>query len=202
MRVEQYIKNYSMSKNDIEHFKHVENISLKLYSELIKIFPTNPILKIQNAQKLISYSALLHDIGAFLEYKTQKPHNKAGCKLILENKIDDLCEEETKIVALCIRYHRGAKPKEGKHKLFQSLNNEDKNKVRVISSIIRISDALDSNHTQSVENIHLTYDFKQSLLILNPCNNIIYHRGVYEFFNKTKTLVEDVFKVKICLQND
>lgn len=202
MKVEQYIKNYCTSKNNIEHSKHVEFLSLELYARLKKIFPHNKNLQFENAEKLISYSALLHDIGAFLEYKTQKPHNKAGCKLVLENKIDGLNEREVKVAALCIRYHRGSKPKEHKHRLFCSLDEGDKNKVRVISSILRIADALDSCHSQSVENILLTYDFRQNTLILDPGINIIFNKGMYEVFNKKKALFEDVFKVKVCLKND
>ena len=202
MSDEEYIKNYLNSKGAIEHSKHVEFLSLKIYNELKKIFPHKKILQFENAQKLISYSALLHDIGTFLEYKTLKAHNKAGCKLVLENKIDGLSENETKTVALCIRYHRGSKPKEHKHKLFQELEQKDKNKVRVISAILRIADALDSNHMQNVENILLTYDFTCSALILDPCINIMFNKGVYEVFNKKKTLFEDVFEFKICLQNE
>lgn len=202
MKIEEYIKNYLNSKGAIEHSKHVEFLSLKIYNELKKIFPHKKILQFENAQKLISYSALLHDIGTFLEYKTLKAHNKAGCKLVLENKIDGLSENETKTVALCIRYHRGSKPKEHKHKLFQELEQKDKNKVRVISAILRIADALDSNHMQNVENILLTYDFTCSALILDPCINIMFNKGVYEVFNKKKTLFEDVFEFKICLQNE
>ena len=202
MRVEEYIKNYLTSKTAIEHSKHTQILSLKIYHELRKIFPKEPLLEISNAEKLISYSALLHDIGAFLENSSIKAHNKTGAKLILENKIDDLDENETKIVALCVRYHRGSKPKKHKHKLFSKLNEKDKNTTRVISSIIRIADALDCNHIQNIENIIPVYDFDNRALILNPGINIMFNKGIYEVFNKKKTLFEDVFKIKICLEND
>ena len=66
MKIEDYIKNYITSKDELEHANYVSNLSLKLYSELNKIFPENQFLKFDNAQTLISYSALLHDVGNFL----------------------------------------------------------------------------------------------------------------------------------------
>ena len=202
MKVEEYIKNYLTSKNALEHSKHTQKLSLQFYCELKKIFPKEPLLEFDNAKKLVSYSALLHDIGTFLENSSGRAHNKAGAKLILENKIDDLDENETKIVALCVRYHRGSKPKEHKHKLFSKLSEKDKNITRVISSIIRIADALDCNHIQNIENFIPAYDISNRALILNTDVNIMFNKGIYEVFNKKKTLFEDVFKIKICLGND
>ena len=202
MKVEEYLKNYLPSKKDLEHAKYVEQISLKIYRDLLKIFPNNSLLYFKNAEKLISYSALLHDIGAFLSTSLFKAHNKIGAKLILENKIDDLSNEEVIITALCVRYHRGSKPKEYKHKKFNALSEKNKNIVKVISSIIRLADSLDFSHMQNAQNIILAYDFANSLLTLNPKINIIFNKGIKGAFNKKKTLFEDVFKVKICLKND
>lgn len=203
MKTEEYIKNYIKSKSDLEHSLHVEKICLELFHQLQKIFPNNKYLYFKNADKLISYSAKLHDIGSFLENKSIfKPHNKTGAKLVLENGIDDLDDTELKIVALSIRHHRGSKPKEGKHKLYSSLEQKDKNAVLFISSIIRMADALDKNHFQTAENILLTYDFDHFTLTLNSGINIMFNVGVERVFNKKKTLFEELFKVKICLKND
>ncbi len=202
MKIEEYIKNYLTSKKDLAHARYVQTVSLKLYFELKKIFPDNPLLDFENHQKLISYSALLHDIGAVFSISLLKPHNKVGAKLILENKIDNLEDLQTKIIALCVRYHRGSKPKENKHRMFSTLNEKNRNIVRVISSIIRLADSLDCNHLQNAQNILLTYDFNKCALTLNPQVNIIFNRGIKRVFNKKKALFEEVFKTKISLKND
>ncbi len=202
MKIEEYLRNYLNSKNDFYHAQQVERLSLEIYSKLKRIFPQNHLLNFQNAQTLISNSALLHDIGTFLSISLFKPHNKVGAKLILENKIDNLNDKETKIIALCVRYHRGSKPKEYKHKLFKTLDEKDKNTVKVISSILRLADSLDSNHLQNIQNIILTYDFNQSALTLNPCINIMFNRGIKRVFDKKKALFEEVFKTNIYLKND
>lgn len=201
MKLEEFLKNYLTSKNDLEHATHTKDMSLEIYSNLKKIFPNNHILDFENAEKLISYSALLHDIGTNLSISLLKPHNKIGAKLILENKIDDLTIEQTKIVALSVRYHRGSKPKE-KHRLFGSLNQKDKNTVKVVSSILRLADSLDCNHLQSAQNIVLMYDFNKAVLTLNPQVNIIFNKGIKRVFDKKKALFEEVFKTKIYLEND
>lgn len=203
MKIEDYIKNYITSKDELEHANYVSNLSLKLYSELNKIFPENQFLKFDNAQTLISYSALLHDVGNFFGgLNAKKPHNKTGAKLVLENKIDNLKEDEVKIIAASIRYHRGSKPKDGKHKLYSSLKQEDKNTVLLIASIIRIADSLDRFHMQTAQNIVLTYDFDNRILTLNPGVNITFNGEIKRVFNKKKTLFEDVFRLKIYLKNE
>lgn len=201
MKIEEYIKNYLTSKNEIAHATNIKEISLKIYYALREIFPTNQMLIFNNFHKLISYSALLHDIGNILSTPLSKAHNKVGAKLILENKIDDLSETETKIVALCVRYHRGPKPKE-KHKKYASMNQKDKDTIKTISSILRLADSLDANHVQNVQNILLAYDFNQCVLTLNPRVNIMLNRGIKRVFDKKKALFEEVFKLKVCLKND
>ena len=200
MKVEEYLKNYLNSKNGLAHAKHVEEISLKIYTDFRNIFPKNDLLDFKNAQKLISYSALLHDIGTFLSPSLLKPHNKVGSKLVMENKIDDLSEKETEIVALCIRYHRGSKPKKN-HRKFNVLDEKSKNTIKAISSILRLADALDGMHLQNVENIVLTYDFDESILTLQAQTGIINSRGIKGVFDKKKALFEDFFKLKICLKD-
>ena len=202
MKIEEYLRNYLNSKSDLAHAKFVENKSLELYTKLKKIFPKNHLLNFEKAEKLISSAALLHDIGALLSTPLLKSHNKVGAELILENKIDDFNDTETIITALCVRYHRGSKPKEHKHKIFASLNQKNKNTIRVISSILRIADSLDYNHLQNIQNIILMYDFDKCTLTLDPGINIIFNKGIKRVFDKKKTLFEEVFKLKIYLKND
>ncbi len=203
MKVEEYIKNYITSKKGLRHAYFVRDLSLKIFNDLKKIFPENTLLDFKNSEKLISCSSLLHDIGNFFTgLNALKPHNKTGAKLILQNGIENLDENELKVVAASIRYHRGSKPKENKHKLFSSLSKADKNKVLVISSIIRLADALDDYHLQAVENIILKYDFSLRALTLKTGVNIMFDKGIKRVFDKKKTLFEDVFKIKISLVNE
>lgn len=203
MKVEEYIKNYITSKKGLRHAYFVRDLSLKIFNDLKKIFPENTLLDFKNSEKLISCSSLLHDIGNFFTgLNALKPHNKTGAKLILQNGIENLDENELKVVAASIRYHRGSKPKENKHKLYSSLSKADKNKVLVISSIIRLADALDDYHLQAVENIILKYDFSLRALTLKTGVNIMFDKGIKRVFDKKKTLFEDVFKIKISLVNE
>lgn len=203
MRLEDYTKNYITSKQGLKHACFVRDLSLKIFQDLKNALPNNTLLDFKNSEKLISCASLLHDIGNFFTgLNALKPHNKTGAKLVLQNGIENLDENELKIVAASIRYHRGSKPKENKHKLFSSLSKADKNKVLVISSIIRLADALDNYHIQTIENIILKYDFSLETLTLKTGINIMFNKGIKRVFDKKKTLFEDVFKIKICLLNE
>ncbi len=197
MNIEDYFKQFCSSKSQKAHMLQVQKLALEMYNELLKIFPDESILKLSNIEKIISYSALLHDIGYILP---EISHNKAGSRLVLLNKINGVNDDDLKIIALAIRYHRGKKPKD-KHKIYCDLNDIDKRKVQVVSSIIRIADALDYNHAQEAQNIHLSYDFTSCALTLNTPINTMFNVGTKRAFEKKKTLFEQVFRVEISLEN-
>lgn len=198
MKICNYFKNFKPTDSQREHAKCVEKLSLNIFNQL-KNFQE---LNFDNAEKLISYSALLHDIGNYISNKKIKqPHNKTGAKLILENKIDDLNESETKIVATAVRYHRGSHPKEGKHKLFSTLDENEKDTAAKIASIIRIADALDFNHNSLIDNLILSIDYDKQTLTIKTEINIMFNVGLYESFKKKKTLFEKVFGLKVYLND-
>ena len=119
MRLEDYTKNYITSKQGLKHACFVRDLSLKIFQDLKNALPNNTLLDFENSEKLISCASLLHDIGNFFTgLNALKPHNKTGAQLVLQNGIENLDENELKIVEASIRYHRGSKTKENKHKLF------------------------------------------------------------------------------------
>jgi exopolyphosphatase/guanosine-5'-triphosphate,3'-diphosphate pyrophosphatase len=141
---------------------------------------------------------MLHDIGTFL--KSDKPHNKRGAKIILENKIDGLDNNQNLIVANIVRFHRGSAPKKDKQKIFSELDKESRRIVKIFSSIVRIADALDWGHLSFCENIHLTYDNCREALTMSVNSNIILNVGFNEVFEKKKKLFEKIFEAKLSIK--
>lgn len=195
MEIQNYIENYLIKKSDIEHSKQVEKLSLMFFEKLCTIFPD----KLEYPKKhknLLEIAAKLHDIGVFFEGNSIKPHNKIGAKLVLENKIDGLDKTENLIVANIIRYHRGKSPKE-KHKIFNKLDEDSKQLVLILSSILKVADALDYNHFSFVENIELSLNSNNKELFLNILPDISNNTEFKKVITKKKKLFERVFETTL-----
>ena len=99
-------------------------------------------------QVILAVAAQLHDIGMFIGSSSHHKHSK----YIIENcDIFGLGEEDIKLVALITRYHRRALPRPG-HTDYNALTREDRLVVNKLSAILRVADALDRSHTQSLRN--------------------------------------------------
>jgi len=198
MQIAQYFKNYQFSKTLKEHSFQVEKLSIELFEKL-KTIIIHKNIDFKNAKEILSASALLHDIGINLEkFEKNKPHNKIGARLVLENKIENFSDKEIQIIACCIRYHRGSAPNNVKHKLYASLNEDDKQKVWAVSSILRLADALDENHISIIENIELIKTQTGDIEIKTGINHQ-FNADLTQAFNKKKDMFEEFFKTKIYL---
>lgn len=203
MQVEEYFKNFGSGIDDCaikdlkEHSNCVKNLSCQLYKELLRLnfFEKKDKELLEKNINLLLLGASLHDIGTFL--KSDKPHNKTGAKIILENKIDGLDDNQNLIVANIVRFHRGNTPKKDKQKIFNELDKDSRKIAKTFSSIVRIADALDWGHLSFCENIHLTYDNLFRTLTITVNSNIILNVGFGEVFEKKKKLFEKIFKVRL-----
>jgi exopolyphosphatase/guanosine-5'-triphosphate,3'-diphosphate pyrophosphatase len=127
-----------------QHSEHVTSLALNLFDEL------KPLHKLTNDDKfLLNYAALLHDIGWI---EGQKGHHKTSMKLIIDSNIPAFTDYQKRMTALITRYHRKALPKDS-HPLFSELSDRDKQKIRILSGILRIADGLDRTHASVVKNI-------------------------------------------------
>ncbi len=111
---------------------------------------------------LLSVAAWLHDIGDFVRYDA---HHKHSYYLIQHSDIMGLAREEREIVANVARYHRKGPP-DTTHPNFRDLDKAARSKVRALSSILRVADALDREHLGKVR--QLTADVEKRRLVLRP----------------------------------
>lgn len=181
MKLEDYKKKY-LKKEDIRHAQRVKILSLKLFRELIEFFPEK-LSKFSTQKKMLEIAAELHDIGSFIEYELEAPHNKIGAKLILSDGIDELDEVQTLVVAALVKYHRGKDPCEG-HKIFSKLNEAQKDMVLVFAAILRLADALDCEDFELEQ--------RADGFTIKPVT-----APAKIFFNKKKKLFEEIFETKI-----
>jgi exopolyphosphatase/guanosine-5'-triphosphate,3'-diphosphate pyrophosphatase len=103
---------------------------------------------------LLRAAASLHDVGDYIHYAG---HHKHSYYLIQHADIMGITPDERAIVANIARYHRKGPP-DPTHPNFRDLSKEGRGKVRGLSAILRIADALDREHTQKIESVRAAVD--------------------------------------------
>lgn len=111
---------------------------------------------------LLQAAAILHDVGDFVRYDG---HHKHSYYLITHADIMGLSAIEREVVANVARYHRKGGP-ELTHSNFQALGKDDRVRVRVLSSLLRVADALDREHLGKVRGLTAQVDGRKLRLSL------------------------------------
>jgi putative phosphoesterase len=96
-------------------------------------------------------AALLHDIGLS---KSERAHHKSSLNIILNEPKLPFTHKERYLIGSIARYHRKALP-DKKHFNLKPLNQTEKEKVAILSSILRIADALDYSHKSVVSRVNV-----------------------------------------------
>ncbi len=173
---------------DQKHSKKVRDLSLALYDQL------------QNEHGLghrerlyLEVSALLHDIGYFIN---QSGRHKHGQYIVANSEIFGLSRGETDIISNVVRYHRRAKPLNS-HLEFGALSREQRLIVMKLAAILRIADALDRSHRQNFGDLTLEIDGSTILISGSGHRDMSIER--YGLGLKAG-LFEDVFGYKVVLR--
>lgn len=103
-------------------------------------------------RELLSFAAILHDIGIFLSYSD---HHKHSYYLIQNSDLAGFNENEIQLMAAVAFFHRKKFPKDSKPQM-QNLTPEEKNAVKILSTFIRLAEALDRSHQNIISKVRLT----------------------------------------------
>ena len=93
-------------------------------------------------RELLHYSALLHDIGAFLTYSDHHAHTYY---LIRNADLLGFDQTELSIIAATAYYHRKAFPRK-RHPQFAQLDKRSREIVQILCVLLRIAENLDRAH--------------------------------------------------------
>jgi putative phosphoesterase len=96
-------------------------------------------------------AAILHDIGLS---RSGKAHHKSSLNLILNEPNLPFTHKERYLIGSIARYHRKALP-DKKHFNLRPLNQNERGKVAILSSILRLADALDYSHKSVVSRVNV-----------------------------------------------
>ncbi|HVV48302.1 MAG TPA: Ppx/GppA phosphatase family protein [Polyangia bacterium] len=124
-----------------DHGAHVARLALSIFHQ------TRRLHKLAEADaELLEYAALLHDIGFYISPHRHHRHTEY---LIKSHAMTGFSPSEVAIIALTARHHRKAVPRRG-HGAIKSLTKTDARRVRYLTAILRVADALDRTHARLV----------------------------------------------------
>ncbi len=138
-------------QGDVKHAEWVRSSSLKIYDAMSEELGLTDHIRL-----LLEVSAILHDIGMFIQAKNHAQHSKY---IIQNSEIFGLSLEDLDIVALIALHHNG-KSVLLEDKEFKLLPRTSRMAILKLCAILRVADALDHSHRQHIKDfsVSLTSD--------------------------------------------
>jgi exopolyphosphatase/guanosine-5'-triphosphate,3'-diphosphate pyrophosphatase len=153
--IEEVIELGKRNEFEQEHAMHVAKLSLRLFDAF------QPLHQMGNTERIwLRIASLLHDVGKSVSGAF---HHKASRDTIVRQADLPFRKRVRKMIGLVARYHRGGLP-EDTHKYYRRLDDESKQCVRKLAALLRLADALDAEHKQTVTN--LTCEIRRNRVIL------------------------------------
>ncbi len=124
------------------HGEQVRRLSRAMFDQLTDVHGMP-----RERAAVLEVAALLHDIG---EVVHRKGHHKHGEYLVLNGRIPGLQSPEREMVAALVRAHRKSLPTPKRHLTYGQLSPEHQSDVRKLNALLRVADAIDTDHRQRV----------------------------------------------------
>lgn len=147
---------------DQNHAEQVARISLDLFDLLQDEHGCT-----DRHRLFLEVAALLHDIGVFVSVHS---HNKHTMYLVRNTEFAGLSSQEIELIAVITRYHRKAIPRSN-HAEYTSLRPEDRLVVSKLAAILRVADALNRVHDQSLGKIR--FQLTDDTLVCIPSQKVV-----------------------------
>lgn len=140
---------------DEAHATQVDRLAVQLFDRLAALHRLDA-----HDRVLLRVAALVHDIGDFVHGAA---HHKHTQYIVEHSDVMGLSHEDRVVVGCIARYHRRAAPST-KHAAFGALGEEDRRRVRKLSSLLRLADALDRGHRSKVHQLDIEVAAKEVVI--------------------------------------
>lgn len=152
---------------DAVHGKAVATLATRLFDELKPDHGLSPRHRL-----LLEVAALLHDIGGFV---SMRAHHKHTLYLLQASEIFGLSTEDMAIVANVARYHRRGLPAKS-HPAYMGLDRMTRVEVLKLAAILRLANALDSDHLQKIRDLRVLREGDEWVLEVDGAGDLTMER--------------------------
>lgn len=177
---------------DKPHSEQVLKLSLRIFGQIAKDYNLTG-----KDEEYLEAAAILHDIGHSLSHSQ---HHRHSYYLIRNCELLGFNDEDIEIIANTARYHRKSNPKI-KHENFNKLSPKNKDRVKKLSSILRIADGLDRGHNSVIKDVNVEIYEKEFHFIVKTENNTNPELEIWGA-NMRKDLFEEVFGKEVLIKTD
>jgi exopolyphosphatase/guanosine-5'-triphosphate,3'-diphosphate pyrophosphatase len=125
---------------------HIAELALSLFDQTLNLHGLGAF-----ERELLEYGALLHGVGRHIDYEQRERHARY---IVRNSRLRGFTDEEIELLGLIVLYQRGSRPRK-KHDRFAKLSPKNQRRVTVLSSLLRLSVALDRGHSQLVRRVHV-----------------------------------------------
>ncbi|MBF0410342.1 MAG: HD domain-containing protein [Candidatus Riflebacteria bacterium] len=173
---------------DQNHAVHVTELAVKIFQTMKEDHQLSGKFEL-----LLRLSGLLHDIGMYI---SNRAHHKHSMYLILNSDLFGLTLHDKIIIGLIARYHRRVGPS-AEHQEYAVLSRDHRMAVAKLAAILRVADALDRNHLQSVKNVIFSKSGGQFIISVSEVEDLTLERGALK---EKANLFEDVYGMQVLLR--
>jgi len=152
---------------DEAHGLHVARLALSIFDQLHELHKLGT-----EDRRLLLAAAILHDIGAFVG---QKKHHKHSLYIISHSELPGLSPNAMLMVGNIARYHRKNIPLD-RHPDFMLLSKGERERTTLLSSILRVADALDRGHQQHIDSVEVEVSKENISLLLEGEGDLLLER--------------------------
>ena len=130
-----------------QHAEQVSRLALSLFDQLRPIHEMGP-----DERLVLELGAILHDVGHFVNNKS---HHRHGEYLIRNGQVPGLRGWRREMVASLVRYHNCKSEPQLEHASYASLDGGRRRQVRLLTSLLRIAEKLESEHAQRISGVDI-----------------------------------------------
>jgi exopolyphosphatase/guanosine-5'-triphosphate,3'-diphosphate pyrophosphatase len=172
---------------DEQHGTTVARFAVQLFDETRHLHHLD-----DESRLLLEVAAMLHDMGQFVNIMG---HHKHTYYLLASTPLLGLSDAQRAIVANVARYHRKSFPTL-KHEPYRSLSVKDRVTVSKLAALLRLADALDTEHAAKVSRISVEGKKRQVIMTLKGDGDLLLEKWALV---KKSALFEEVFSVKFSI---
>ncbi|MCI4397421.1 MAG: Ppx/GppA family phosphatase [Acidobacteria bacterium] len=170
---------------DEPHALHVAKLAASLYGQTTKLHNLGAV-----EMRILTAAAVLHDVGSYISFKS---HHKHSWYIIAHSELPGFSPREMLLAAAIARYHRKGGPKP-RHEEYAILTREERRKVDLLAGLLRLADALDREHRQSVRAVFAREKNGAMEISLDGDGDLLLERWA---LRRKADLFEKAFGVKI-----